>query len=64
MWSILSNEIGEVKHTKKNMASYGFGNFMMEFITMAFNAYVFFFIMKNSSNEIIKSDKFNSNKKE
>ena len=25
------------------MASYGFGNFMMEFITMAFNAYVFFF---------------------
>ena len=26
----MSNEIGEVRHSKKNMASYGFGNFMNE----------------------------------
>ena len=39
----MSNEIGEVRHSKKNMASYGFGNFMMEFISMAFSTYAFYF---------------------
>ena len=39
----MSKEIGEVRHSKKNMASYGFGNFMMEFISMAFGTYAFFF---------------------
>ena len=39
----MSNEIGEVKHSKKNMASYGFGNFMNEFVQMAFGTYAFFF---------------------
>jgi GPH family glycoside/pentoside/hexuronide:cation symporter len=39
----LSKEIGEVRHSKANMASYGFGNFMNEFIGMAFGTYAFYF---------------------
>ncbi|MHA1731699.1 MAG: MFS transporter [Promethearchaeota archaeon] len=33
----------EVLHSKANMASYGFGKFLIEFIDMAFGAYAFFF---------------------
>jgi len=39
----LSKEIGEVRHSKKNMASYGFGNFMSEFLAMAFGTWAFYF---------------------
>ncbi|MFX1287635.1 MAG: MFS transporter [Promethearchaeota archaeon] len=39
----MSNEIGDVRHSKLNMASYGFGNFMNEFIAMAFGTYAFYF---------------------
>ncbi len=39
----MSNEIGEIRHSKKNMASYGFGNFMNEFVAMAFGTYAFYF---------------------
>ena len=39
----MSNEIGDVRHSKKNMASYGFGNFTIEFISMAFSTYAFYF---------------------
>ena len=39
----MSNEVGEVRHSKRNMASYGFGNFMNEFIAMAFGTYAFYF---------------------
>ena len=39
----MSKEIGEVRHSKANMASYGFGNFMNEFIGMAFGTYAFYF---------------------
>lgn len=39
----MSKEIGEIRHSKKNMASYGFGNFTMEFIAMAFGTYAFYF---------------------
>lgn len=42
----MSNEIGEIKHSKKNMASYGFGNFMNEFVAMAFGTYAFYFYDK------------------
>ena len=43
MWTILSNEVGEVRHSKLNMASYGFGNFMNEFVQMAFGTFAFYF---------------------
>ena len=33
----------EIKHSKKNMVSYGFGQFIPEFFAMAFGAYVFFY---------------------
>ncbi|MFX1449012.1 MAG: MFS transporter [Promethearchaeota archaeon] len=39
----MSNEIGDVRHSKLNMTSYGFGNFMNEFIAMAFGTYAFYF---------------------
>lgn len=39
----MSNEVGDVRHSKKNMASYGFGNFMNEFVAMAFGTYAFYF---------------------
>ncbi len=39
----MSKEIGEIRHSKKNMASYGFGNFMNEFVQMAFGTYAFYF---------------------
>ena len=39
----MSKEIGEVRHSKKNMASYGFGNFMNEFLAMAFGTWAFYF---------------------
>jgi GPH family glycoside/pentoside/hexuronide:cation symporter len=39
----MSNEVGDVRHSKKNMASYGFGNFMNEFVQMAFGTYAFYF---------------------
>ncbi len=39
----MSKEVGEVKHTKLNMASYGFGNFMNEFVQMAFGTFAFYF---------------------
>jgi len=39
----LSKETSEVMHSKKNMASYGFGNFMNEFLAMAFGTYAFYF---------------------
>jgi len=42
----LSNETGEVRHSKLNMASYGFGNFMNEFVAMAFGTYAFYFYQK------------------
>jgi len=39
----LKNEVIEIKHSKKNMTSYGFGKFINEFFNMAFGAFVFFF---------------------
>ncbi len=39
----MENETIEIKHSKKNMVSYGFGKFVTEFFNMAFGAYVFFF---------------------
>jgi len=33
----------EIKHSKKNMVSYGFGSYVSEFFGMAFGAYVFFY---------------------
>jgi GPH family glycoside/pentoside/hexuronide:cation symporter len=39
----LSKEVGERRHSRLNMASYGFGNFMNEFVAMAFGTYAFFF---------------------
>ncbi len=33
----------EIKHSKKNMVSYGFGAYISEFFGMAFGAYVFFY---------------------
>ena len=39
----MSNEVGEVRHSKLNMASYGFGNFMNEFVQMAFGTFAFYF---------------------
>ena len=36
-------ETVEIKHSKKNMVSYGFGSFISEFFGMAFGAYVFFY---------------------
>jgi len=37
-----NNEI-EITHSKKNMASYGFGKVIWELLAMAFGAYVFFY---------------------
>lgn len=39
----MSNEIIEVKHSKLNMASYGFGKYLVEFLNMAFGAWAYFF---------------------
>ena len=39
----MSNEIDEVKHSKINMASYGFGKYIVEFLNMAFGTYAYFF---------------------
>ena len=36
-------ETVEIKHSKKNMVSYGFGAYISEFFSMAFGAYVFFY---------------------
>ncbi|MBY8979153.1 MAG: MFS transporter [Candidatus Lokiarchaeota archaeon] len=36
-------ETVEIKHSKKNMVSYGFGCYIAEFFGMAFGAYVFFY---------------------
>jgi len=36
-------ETVEIKHSKKNMVSYGFGAYISEFFGMAFGAYVFFY---------------------
>ncbi len=37
-----NNEI-EITHSKKNMASFSFGAFINEFLTMAFSAYAYFY---------------------
>ncbi len=39
----MTKETSEVRHSKKNMASYGFGNFMNEFLAMAFGTWAFYF---------------------
>ncbi len=39
----MSKETGNIKHSWLNMTSYGFGNFMNEFIAMAFGTYAFYF---------------------
>jgi len=39
----MSIEIDEVKHSKINMASYGFGKYLVEFLNMAFGTYAYFF---------------------
>jgi len=39
----MTSEVIEVKHSKKNMLSYGSGKFITEFFGMVFGAYVFFF---------------------
>lgn len=39
---VKNNEI-DIMHSKKNMASYGFGSMSREFLLMAFNTFVFFF---------------------
>ena len=39
----MSNEIDEVIHSKLNMASYGFGKYLVEFLNMAFGTYAYFF---------------------
>jgi GPH family glycoside/pentoside/hexuronide:cation symporter len=41
--SILENKEIVIRHSKKNMASYGFGIMSREFIQMAFNVLVFFY---------------------
>ena len=40
---IMENEEIEIFHSKKNMASYGFGAMGREFVLMAFNVFVFFY---------------------
>ncbi len=37
-----NNDI-EIVHSKKNMASFSFGNFIKEFLTMAFSVYAYFY---------------------
>lgn len=39
----MSNDTDEVIHSKINMASYGFGKYIVEFINMAFGAWAYFF---------------------
>ncbi|MCK4239297.1 MAG: MFS transporter, partial [Candidatus Lokiarchaeota archaeon] len=39
----ISKEFPDIKHSKKNMASYGFGKSIVEFFDMAFGTYAFFF---------------------
>ena len=39
----MDNEDIEIVHSKKSMASYGFGKFVNEFLNMAFGAFVFFY---------------------
>ena len=39
----MENKEIEITHSKKNMASYGFGKIIWELLTMAFGAYVFFY---------------------
>ena len=39
----MEKETIEIKHSKKNMVSYGFGSYISEFFGMAFGAYVFFY---------------------
>ncbi len=39
----MSIEIDEVKHSKINMASYGFGKYIVEFLNMAFGTFAYFF---------------------
>jgi len=39
----MSIEIDEVKHSKKNMVSYGFGKYIVEFLNMAFGTFAYFF---------------------
>jgi GPH family glycoside/pentoside/hexuronide:cation symporter len=39
----MENEEIEITHSKKNMASYGFGKVIVELLNMAFGAYVFFY---------------------
>ncbi len=39
----MEKDLTELTHTKKNMASYGFGKFTWEFHNMVFGAFVFFF---------------------
>ncbi len=39
----MENKDTEILHSKKEMASYGFGKIIMELLNMAFGAYVFFY---------------------
>ncbi|MFX0187160.1 MAG: MFS transporter [Candidatus Hodarchaeota archaeon] len=39
----MDNKDVEILHSKKSMASYGFGKFVNEFLNMAFGAFVFFY---------------------
>ncbi len=39
----MSNEIDDIKHSKINMASYGFGKYIVEFLNMAFGTFAYFF---------------------
>ena len=39
----MENKEIEILHSKKNMASYGFGKFLWEFLSMAFGAFVYFY---------------------
>ncbi len=38
----MENKDIEIHHSKKSMASYGFGKFLAEFLNMAFGAFVYF----------------------
>ena len=39
----MENKDMEILHSKKNMASYGFGSLLWELLSMAFGAFVFFY---------------------
>ena len=39
----MENQEIEITHSKTNMASYGFGKFVFEFLNMAFGAFVYFY---------------------